>query len=66
MNVVCTGEGHFVEIQGTAEKKSFSDSELQEMLRLARKGIRELVQMQQKVLGGIIDERFTQQLPSSR
>jgi ribonuclease PH len=66
MNVVCTGEGHFVEIQGTAEKKSFSDSELQEMLRLARKGIRELVQMQQKVLGGIIDERFTQQLPSFR
>lgn len=63
MNVVCTGDGRFVEIQGTAEKKSFSDSDLQEMLRLARKGIRELVHIQQKVLKEIIDERFLQQLP---
>ncbi len=66
MNVVCTGEGNFVEIQGTAEKKAFSESALQEMLRLARKGIRELIMMQQKVLEGIIDERFTQQLPALR
>jgi ribonuclease PH len=66
MNVVCTGDGRFVEIQGTAEKKAFSDSELQEMLRLARKGIRELVLMQQKVLEEIIDERFIQQLPALR
>ena len=63
MNVVCTGDGRFVEIQGTAEKKSFSDSDLQEMLRLARKGIRELVHTQQNVLKEIIDERFLQQLP---
>lgn len=66
MNVVCTGEGHFVEIQGTAEKKAFSESELHEMLRLARKGIRELVLIQQEVLEGIVDERFTQQLPALR
>jgi ribonuclease PH len=66
MNVVCTGEGRFVEIQGTAERKAFSDSDLQEMLQLARKGIRELVQIQQRILEGMIDERFIQQLPPIR
>lgn len=64
MNVVCTGDGRFVEIQGTAEKRSFSDSDLQEMLRLATKGIRELAKAQRKTLQGIVDERFLQQLPA--
>lgn len=63
MNVVCTGSGKFVEIQGTAEKQPFGESELQNMLRLATKGIRELITQQQKVLEGIVDERFLQQLP---
>ncbi len=66
MNVVCTGEGRFVEVQGTAEKKPFSDSDLQEMLRLARKGIRELIRLQQKTLEGVVDERVLQQLPQIR
>jgi len=66
MNVVCTGDGRFVEVQGTAEKKPFSDSELQELLRLARKGIQELIQIQQKTLEGVIDERLLQQLPTVR
>jgi len=66
MNVVCTGEGRFVEVQGTAEKKPFSDADLQEMLRLARKGIRELIRLQQKTLEGIVDERVMQLLPTIR
>ena len=64
MNVVCTGDGRFVEIQGTAEKRSFSDSDLQEMLRLATHGIRQLVALQRKTLEGIVDERLLQQLPA--
>lgn len=66
MNVVCTGQGRFIEIQGTAEKKPFGDEDLQEMLRLANKGIRQLIQLQQKVLEGIIDESFLQQFPPVR
>jgi len=66
MNVVCTGQGRFIEIQGTAEKKPFADDDLQEMLRLANKGIQQLVQLQQKVLEGIIDESFLQQLAPAR
>jgi ribonuclease PH len=42
MNVVMTGAGHYVEIQGTAEGKAFTRSEMQELLTLAEKGIREL------------------------
>lgn len=63
MNVVCTGDGRFVEIQGTAEKRPFNDHDLQEMLRLASKGIRELIGIQHQVLEGSIDERLLQQLP---
>jgi ribonuclease PH len=66
MNVVCTGQGRYVEVQGTAEKKPFDDKDLQEMLRLANKGINELMHIQQKVLEGIIDEAFLQQLPPLR
>jgi len=64
MNVVCTGSGRFIEIQGTAEKRTFTQTELQEMLRLAGQGIQDLIHAQQKVLEGIVDERFMQQLPA--
>jgi ribonuclease PH len=63
MNVVCTGKGHFVEIQGTAEKHPFVDSDLQELLRLANKGIRELIQIQRKTFHQAIDERYWPLLP---
>jgi ribonuclease PH len=63
MNIVCTGAGHFVEIQGTAEKRPFVDSDLQEMLRLAGKGIRELIQLQHKAFRHAIDERYWPLLP---
>ncbi|HEY8359782.1 MAG TPA: ribonuclease PH, partial [Ramlibacter sp.] len=46
MNVVMTGAGHFVEVQGTAEGAAFTREEMDELLRLADKGIRELVLLQ--------------------
>jgi ribonuclease PH len=46
MNVVMTGKGHFVEIQGTAEGMTFDDQELNAMLGLARGGVKLLNQMQ--------------------
>ncbi len=46
MNVVMTGSGHFVEVQGTAEGAAFSRVEMNGLLDLAHKGIAELVQMQ--------------------
>ena len=52
MNVVMTGAGHFVEVQGTAEGAAFTRAEMDALLRLAEKGIAELVVMQQKALTG--------------
>jgi len=49
-NFVLTGAGGLVEIQGTAEGAPFSEEELGHLLRLARKGIGELVEMQKQVL----------------
>lgn len=46
MNVIMTGGGRFVEIQGTGEEATFDDDQLAEMLRLARKGIGELTTRQ--------------------
>ena len=46
MNVVMTGDGRFVEVQGTAEGLAFSQDELDAMLGLARKGIGELLAVQ--------------------
>jgi ribonuclease PH len=50
MNVVMTGAGHYVEVQGTAEGVAFTRAEMDELLRLAEKGIGELVQLQEKAL----------------
>ena len=50
MNVVMTGSGGFVELQGTAEGASFSRAEMDCLLALADKGIRELVRLQQVAL----------------
>src|SRR5580698_10000292 len=50
-NFVLTGSGGLVEIQGTAEGVPFGDEEFAEMLRLARKGIAELVALQKSVAG---------------
>jgi len=48
MNVVMTEKGQFIEIQGTAEKQTFSEKELGEMLALAKDGIAELIEVQKK------------------
>lgn len=50
MNVVMTGAGHFIEVQGTAEGAAFSRDEMNQLLALAEKGIGELVTMQTKSL----------------
>jgi ribonuclease PH len=50
MNVVMTGSGGLVEVQGTAERAPFSRQELDAMLALAEKGIRELVAAQRAAL----------------
>ena len=50
MNVVMTGAGHFVEVQGTAEGVAFTRAEMDALLGLAEKGIVELMDLQQSSL----------------
>ncbi|ASI68930.1 ribonuclease PH [Diaphorobacter nitroreducens] len=50
MNVVMTGTGHYVEVQGTAEGATFSRQEMDQLLALAEKGIAELVALQRQSL----------------
>ncbi|MDO9010271.1 MAG: ribonuclease PH [Gallionella sp.] len=50
MNVVMLGNGHFVEVQGTAEGHAFSRAEMDELLGLASSGIAELIRMQKTAL----------------
>ncbi len=52
MNVVMTGAGHFVEVQGTAEGAAFTRAEMDQLLQLADKGIRELIGLQRSALAG--------------
>ena len=51
MNVVMTGDGRFVEIQGTGEGRPFTEQEREAMLVLARKGIEEILAFQATILG---------------
>jgi ribonuclease PH len=53
MNIVKTGRGLFIELQGTAEHQPFDDGSLQGLLAAADKGIRELVALQKKALGEV-------------
>src|SRR5699024_9572640 len=55
MNVIMTGEGKFVEIQGTGEEATFSYQELQSMLQLAEQGINQIFRKQKEALGDIDD-----------
>ena len=50
MNVVMTGSGELVEVQGTAESKPFAQATLLEMLEVAGDGIRKLIDIQREVL----------------
>jgi ribonuclease PH len=49
-NVVGTASGLFVEVQGTAERRPFSEEKLTELLALARKGLKRLAALQEEVL----------------
>lgn len=51
LNLVMTGRGRMVEIQGTAEGAPFTRSDLDRLLQLGKKGIQELVQIQKGILG---------------
>ncbi len=55
MNVVMTGNGEFVEIQGTGEEATFSYNELEKMLAGANQGITQLFEYQKDILGNITD-----------
>jgi len=50
MNVVMTSKGEFIEIQGTAERKTFGRKQMDELLELAEKGISGLIELQKKLL----------------
>jgi ribonuclease PH len=52
MNLVMTGKGAIVEVQGTAEGEPFSKAELGKLLALGEKGIKALIKKQKEVLGG--------------
>jgi ribonuclease PH len=51
MNIVMTGRGRYVEVQGAGEESTFSDRELGQLLKLARHGIQQLTQSQRQSLG---------------
>ena len=51
MNVVMTGSGKFVEVQGTAEHDPFDDVQMSQLITLARSGIAKLVELQKQVEG---------------
>jgi ribonuclease PH len=50
MNVVCTDDGRFIEVQGTAEREPFTRAQMDALLALASAGISELVRLQRDVL----------------
>jgi len=50
MNVVCTGDARFIEVQGTAERDPFTRKQMDELLELARQGIEQLVRVQREVI----------------
>lgn len=56
MNLVMTGKGEFVEIQGTGEEATFSRQQLNELLELGEHAINELISIQKQVLGTIAEE----------
>ncbi|HSM77154.1 MAG TPA: ribonuclease PH [Bryobacteraceae bacterium] len=51
MNVVMTGQGRFIELQATAEKTAFDDQQLLALLELGRRGIQDLLKLQDEAIG---------------
>lgn len=56
MNIVMTGKGKYVEVQGTGEEAPFSAEELTGLLSLAQHGVNELVKMQREAIGELADK----------
>lgn len=54
MNVVCTGDGRFIEVQGTAERQPFSRAQMDGLLALAEAGIQSLVAIQRKTIAAAV------------
>lgn len=50
MNVVCTGDGRFIEVQGTAEREPFTPEQMESLLALARQGLQSLVATQREAI----------------
>ncbi|MDT4954666.1 MAG: ribonuclease [Acidobacteriota bacterium] len=50
MNVICTGDGRFIEVQGTAEGEPFTQEQMDQLLALARQGIERLIELQRVAL----------------
>ena len=48
MNVVCTGDGRFIELQGTAEREPFSRAQMDELVALGVRGIETLISIQKR------------------
>jgi ribonuclease PH len=59
MNVVMTGAGEFVEVQGTAEQTPFHRDRLDALLTVAEQGIRRLVTLQRRALDARAERVFT-------
>src|SRR5690625_48279 len=59
MNIVMTGSGEFVEIQGNGEEATFTPQQLQHMLKLADEGISKIIEKQKAVLGDLTDTIVT-------
>jgi ribonuclease PH len=53
MNIVRTGSGRFIEIQGTAESNPFTQEQMTEMVNMANRGIEQLVTLQRQILGNL-------------
>jgi ribonuclease PH len=50
MNIICTGDGRFIEVQGTAERAPFTEEQMNQLLALARKGIEQLITVQRETI----------------
>jgi ribonuclease PH len=50
MNIVCTGDGRFIEVQGTAERSPFTREQMDNLLELGRKGIEQLIRLQRQAI----------------
>src|SRR5689334_20741538 len=58
MNVVCTSDGRFIELQGTAEREPFSRRQMDELIALATSGIETLIDLQQSVLAAVANGKI--------